>query len=90
MKCRNVGPRVFSPPLSLSLSKQEGSLSPLHHAVLGGKVDVVKYLLSFPQVDPNVGEGVRTVVNARETPRPTPHVSCRWAPRRCTMPRVAA
>ena len=35
-------------------------MSPLHHAVLSTKADVVKYLLSLPQVDPNVGEGVRT------------------------------
>lgn len=40
------------------LRAQNGSVSPLHHAVLGNRVEVVKYLLSLPAVDPNVGDGV--------------------------------
>ena len=68
-------------------------MSPLHHAVLGNRVEVVKYLLSLPAVDPNVGDGVclwyyltLSAVQREQLSAP----ACRWGPRRCIMQRAAA
>lgn len=51
MFCRGMCPITFAIPASV-----QGGFTALHYAARGGHVDVVKFLLKLPRVDPNARE----------------------------------